>query len=253
MEPRIPSAVVEALKVYVYRLIDPRTDETFYVGMGQGERVLQHAWAALADTLPADRLERIRQIRASGAVERIIIHRHGMDRPTALDVEAALIDAYRDLGLTNLVTGHGAEFGATPLEDLVDRYGAPEANISMPAILIKIEQEWSPKLSAEQLYERTRRYWYSNPEARVPSPTHAIAVARGLIREVYAIDRWEEYCNWPTDLDLSRIVPYEQWTPNQVRRGFVGHVANEYAHLKRTSVRHLMRTGSQNPIAYVNC
>lgn len=29
-------------KYYVYRLIDPRTYETFYVGKGCGDRVFQH-------------------------------------------------------------------------------------------------------------------------------------------------------------------------------------------------------------------
>ena len=39
-----PAGVAEQLKWYVYRLIDPRNGETFYVGKGRGNRVsLSHA------------------------------------------------------------------------------------------------------------------------------------------------------------------------------------------------------------------
>ena len=40
-----PPEVVEKLKTYVYRLIDPRNGETFYVGKGQANRVFAHARA----------------------------------------------------------------------------------------------------------------------------------------------------------------------------------------------------------------
>ena len=39
--------VSESLGNYVYRLIDPRNGETFYVGKGKGNRVFQHAAGAL--------------------------------------------------------------------------------------------------------------------------------------------------------------------------------------------------------------
>lgn len=37
-----PAGVAEKLKTYVYRLIDPRNGETFYVGKGRGDRVFAH-------------------------------------------------------------------------------------------------------------------------------------------------------------------------------------------------------------------
>ena len=40
--------VIERLKWYVYRLVDPRSGETFYVGKGKGNRVFQHAKGALS-------------------------------------------------------------------------------------------------------------------------------------------------------------------------------------------------------------
>jgi len=37
-----PPGVAEKLKTYVYRLIDPRNGETFYIGKGKGNSVLVH-------------------------------------------------------------------------------------------------------------------------------------------------------------------------------------------------------------------
>lgn len=37
-----PQEVIEKLKWYVYRLVDPRNGETFYVGKGKNNRVFNH-------------------------------------------------------------------------------------------------------------------------------------------------------------------------------------------------------------------
>ena len=44
--------VVEKLDNYVYRLVDPRTGLTFYVGKGSGNRVFDHAAGALKFSYP---------------------------------------------------------------------------------------------------------------------------------------------------------------------------------------------------------
>jgi uncharacterized protein len=94
--------VAEALKFYVYRLIDPRNGETFYIGKGKGNRVFDHARgepAAGEDELD-DKLQRIREIRVDGFEVAHVIHRHGLATETmTFEVEAALIDAYP--GATN--------------------------------------------------------------------------------------------------------------------------------------------------------
>ncbi len=64
-----PQEVVNALDHYVYRLIDPRSGETFYVGRSQGQRVFQHASACTVDPdqgVADPKLGRIRKIRALG-------------------------------------------------------------------------------------------------------------------------------------------------------------------------------------------
>jgi uncharacterized protein len=45
-----PPEVAARLGTYVYRLIDPRSGETFYVGKGRGNRVFAHIRAEEAST-----------------------------------------------------------------------------------------------------------------------------------------------------------------------------------------------------------
>lgn len=89
-----PPEVARELKTYVYRLIDPRNGETFYVGKGRGDRVFAHVHGEQkleGDDLD-NKIKRIREIRLAGFEVAHVIHRHGMDDETALEVEAALIE-----------------------------------------------------------------------------------------------------------------------------------------------------------------
>src|SRR4029077_12237434 len=120
--------IATKLRTYVYRLIDPRNGETFYVGKGRGNRVFAHIRAA--EGLEGDDLEnkvkRIRQIQVAGFEVAHVIHRHGMEEPTAFEVEAALIDAYP--GLTNIAGGAGNnDFGTMHAQEIIRRYEAEPA------------------------------------------------------------------------------------------------------------------------------
>ncbi len=118
--------VAEKLKMYVYRLIDPRNGETFYVGKGTGNRVFAHIRAEIDTDDPNEKLRRIHEIRATGFDVAHVIHRHGLDDKTAFEVEAALIDAYP--GLTNAVNGSGSnEYGAMHAQEIVSKYQAEPA------------------------------------------------------------------------------------------------------------------------------
>lgn len=69
------------LGFYVYRLIDPRNGETFYVGKGTADRVFAHAEEKLEGVdAVSERLRRIREIRAAGFKVAHVIHRHGLTR-----------------------------------------------------------------------------------------------------------------------------------------------------------------------------
>lgn len=136
-----PPEAVDRLKTYVYRLIDPRNGETFYVGKGKGNRVFAHIRAE--QNLDGDeldnKLKRIREIRVAGFDVAHVIHRHGMDDKTAFEVEAALIDAYP--GLTNDVSGHSNDYGAMHAKEIVWRYCAEPAVFQHKGVADQRQQE----------------------------------------------------------------------------------------------------------------
>jgi len=138
---RFSDHVAEKLKFYVYRLIDPRNGETFYVGKGAGNRVFAHVRGELGadDDALTEKLQRIRQIRVDGFEVAHVIHRHGMTEDQAFEVEAALIDAYPEV--TNQVGGRASDDrGLMHARQVVARYEAPEATFKHRALLITINR-----------------------------------------------------------------------------------------------------------------
>ena len=91
----IPDYMNDGVGYYVYRLVDPRTKQTFYVGKGRGNRLFQHVSEALAkEDHTTLKLDRIREIKKEGFEVGHVVHRHGLSEKEAFEVEAALIDAY---------------------------------------------------------------------------------------------------------------------------------------------------------------
>ena len=82
------SEISKKLGHYVYRLIDPRNGETFYVGKGKENRVFQHIKFArnveFIDELDY-KLQTIKEINNAGLDVIHVIHRHGLDEDTALE------------------------------------------------------------------------------------------------------------------------------------------------------------------------
>ena len=106
-------AVIKSLRYYVYRLIDPRNGETFYVGKGIGNRVFAHVAGEAsvvegdADDELSEKLTRIREIRNAGLEVIHVIHRHGMEEHPKFRSSAPILTSSRvpsgpqinDLGL----------------------------------------------------------------------------------------------------------------------------------------------------------
>jgi uncharacterized protein len=175
--------IADKLGFYVYRLIDPRNGETFYVGKGKGNRIFAHA----ADELKAgadvesEKLQRIRRIRNAGFKVAHVIHRHGLNEPTALGVEAALIDAYP--GTTNGIDAD--ERGVMHVDEIIRRYQAPVARFKHDLVLISINRAALER----PIYEAVRYSWKIDPE-RAAKADYVLAVYHGLIIGAFKADKW---------------------------------------------------------------
>lgn len=234
-----PADVSDKLKTYVYRLIDPRNGETFYIGKGQGSRVFAHIQAE--QNLEGDdldnKIKRIREIRLAGFEVAHVIHRHGMDEKTAFEVEAALIDAYP--GLTNIAGGAGStDYGAMHAKEIIRRYSAEPAVFQHKALLISVNRSTADT----SLYEATRYAWKIS-KAKAKQAEVILATLQGLIVGAFVADDW---------LDATAAnFPGRSEVPG--RLGFVGREAPEaikrlYVH-KRVPDEYRKR-GAANPIKY---
>ncbi|MHB8380640.1 MAG: LEM-3-like GIY-YIG domain-containing protein [Acidimicrobiales bacterium] len=74
----VPTEVFELIGFYIYALRDSRDHQIFYVGKGQGDRVLSHVHkAGLNPTSELAKLKRIRSIEQDGRhVEHLFIRTH---------------------------------------------------------------------------------------------------------------------------------------------------------------------------------
>ncbi len=237
-----PAGVASGLKTYVYRLIDPRNGETFYVGKGQGNRIFSHMRAEQkleGDDLD-NRIKRIREIRLAGFEVGHVIHRHGMDETTAFEVEAALIDAYP--GLTNIAGGTGgSDYGAMHAEEIIRRYAAEQAVFKHKALLISVNRSAAER----SLYDATRYAWKIS-KARAKEAEVILATIHGLIVGAFIAHDWLEATaeNFP-GLAEGDGVPG--------RLGFVGEKAPDdirSLYLRRRVPDEYRKRGAANPIKY---
>ena len=181
------------LGYYVYRLIDPRNMQTFYVGKGCGDRAYQHAKnvkSLIAKEKDEDSFSLkekiISDIIASGKEVVVLVHRWGLTANEALEVESALIDAYP--GLANIQKGHGIDKGCILAIDLCEMLNAKEYNEPPDNyIIIKIKRE---VISAKgSLYAAVREAWKADIN-KASNYMYVFAVVDGIVREVYKVGRW---------------------------------------------------------------
>lgn len=181
-------------KYYVYRLVDPRTLQTFYVGKGCDDRAYQHVNNVKSligknkdDDIDSLKSKQIADILAAGKGVIIIFHRRGLTEREAFEVEGALIDCYP--GLTNVQDGHSnAQRGLISAEDLIALQNAVDYTEPNDDYII-IKTTSRAVQDHGSLYEATRRAWRADLK-KAKRYKYVLAVINGIVREVYEVDRW---------------------------------------------------------------
>lgn len=240
----IPPVVAQRLGYYVYLYTDPRNQRVFYVGKGQGGRVLKHL---LADD-GSRKAQVIEELRQAGLEPQIDILAHRLpSEEAALRIEAAVIDLYGLGELTNVVRGwKSVELGRIPLPQLVTYYAAEPVEVIDPALLIRINLLYRHGMSESELYEATRGVWKLGE--RRNRARYALAVFEGVVREVYTVEAWYPggtltYSTRPAaDVDAPDRWEFEgRVAPKTVRSRYVDR-----------SVAAYFKRGQQSPVVYVN-
>ncbi len=199
--------VIEKLKYYIYRLVDPRNGHTFYVGKGKGNRLFAHVAGALKNFKDgknyleeneddvSTKMSTIREIVSSNLQVIHIIHRWGMDEKTAFEVEAALIDAFP--GLSNIQSGHCDDRGVSNCEELENNlalkvYDEPN---DFKYMIIKVRQDRIDYLQSQGInyknsrYEATRYDWKITPKSIKEYP-YVFSVTNGVVYDVFEVEKW---------------------------------------------------------------
>ncbi len=236
-----PPEVIEKLGFYVYRLIDPRNGETFYVGKGKANRVFQHARAAVKLLEEGDettnKIKQIREIQQAGLQVGHVIHRHGMDEATAFQVEAALMDAYP--GIHNDASGIGSgDYGCMHAIEVITKYRADPAEFRHKVILITVNRS----LEVKSLYDATRFAWKIS-QSKAKQAEVILPVVKGIIKGAFVATEWlpattENFPGWPNHPD---------------RVAFNGHEAPEpivSLYLNKRVPEKYRQQGAANPIRY---
>lgn len=196
---------INKIGYYVYRLIDPRNGQTFYIGKGKGNRVFQHVKGTIdyydglerkeIDSLnDPNKLRIIWEIHEAGLDVVHIIQRWHLTEAEAFEVESALIDAFP--GLANIQSGHGNEYGVCNAEELEERLSAKvyEEPKDFKYIIIKVRwwrlEEMTQKFGPTKArYESTRGCWrISIPN--IKEYPYVFSVTDGIVKEVYKVKEW---------------------------------------------------------------
>lgn len=102
------------------------------------------------------------------------------------------------------------------------------------ALLLRLNKSWYEGIPAHKLYEITRAWWAMSA-ANAHRVVRVLAVAGGIVREVYE----------PTEWLSSPVEGLEN------RIGFNGVVAVDRERYVSRDVTHLFRPGSANPVRYL--
>ena len=243
---RFPPGVAERLKWYVYRLIDPRNGQTFYVGKGQGDRIFEHAKGALSATKDEDaadlKFQRIKEIEATGLEVAHVIHRHNIENgQVAFLIEAALIDAYP--GLTNKVSGHGTGYyGCRHVQEIVSELAAQPFEAAEPLILISIRKSYEDE--ERDIYQAVRGVWRIDVNKAKKSRL-VLAHRRGLVLGAFRPTEW-----------FKATKSAFHWLDDDIpgRWGFVGEPADQATtslYFGRRVPDKYRTKGAANPIRFI--
>lgn len=198
-------SVKEALKYYVYALVDPRDKRIFYVGKGTGDRVFQHAEDSLNENDESLKLSTIREIHKAEKEVEYYILRHNLSDKEAYLVESTLIDLLtynafnRENLLTNVVKGHHQWNEGIKTEDEINLLYDCQKIEPIPGdklLLVSLNKSYIQSKATGVYrraddYESARKYWRL-ADVRARQVQYVLGVYRGIVRIVIKVNSREK-------------------------------------------------------------
>lgn len=248
---------------YVYALIDPRTNEVFYIGKGTDNRIFAHEIeSGKSPKSEKEKLKKIREIEKSGfEVKRIIVN-WGMTEEEAFASEASLINLTKYLSednITNIVAGHHIHEALT-VEEFERLYGAEclkSEDVRHNILVIKINKLYHRNMTAKELYDAVRGHWRASLNTiRRRQIEYVFGVYNQMIVAVYKPDEWHYVYEM---IDAPRT---EEWDKDTFERlkNRVYFICKDYENLDADGLFYLnksiaklkMNQSAQNPITYLS-
>jgi len=205
---RLTKFAREKLGYYVYALRNPLDGTIFYVGKGNGDRVLEHANGVIAavdrevgETVESLKNDTIKKIHESGREVESFIVQHGLaDGDHAYATESAVYGTLKLLAesldhqqfkLTNKVAPPTFNSkGLRTVQQVLADYGQPAETSLIPhnSLLIKptLSGTWNPRMGREQVWEATRGWWLLNRD-RLEKIRYVIAIPNFVIRGIWEV------------------------------------------------------------------
>lgn len=138
--------------------------------------------------------------------------------------------------LLNYVERHLNDIAPALEQDALEVDVISEADFVAPTMIIKINSSYREGMSVEDVYNITRQWWRVD-RARAQKMKYALAVAHGIVKEVFEIDTWHRGSE-------------KDECPG--RWSFDGRVANDVTRRRfvNKSVKQLFKKGAVFPIRY---
>jgi len=189
--------ICQELKYYVYLLIDPETDEPFYVGKGKNNRVFAHVNCSLETEHETDKYNEIRRIVESGHSVKHLIIRHGLIEKVAFEIESSLIDSFKFIpNFNHFIRGNiqgginSIEKGLMTTDEIIRLYNAESLDeIGEDCVIININKTYKRGAGENTIYEATKEIWDIKDQRREKCE-YVLSEYRGLIVEVFKVIKW---------------------------------------------------------------
>ena len=153
--------------------------------------------------------------------------------------------------MTNQVDGHhSGKRGLMSTDEIIRLNNAkPLLKLSDNAIIININKKFERGNNFDDIYLATKEAWVVS-ETRIKNIKYALSEYRGVIIEVFEIDKW-----YRKNINESNqhIVPgFDELKKKSKRWGFNGKVADQEFRQKyiNKSITHIKKKGAANPIRY---